>query len=104
MKCPQCGTEYREVFKICADCKVDLVKPEPNAAEEIYACDNDTIGEIVVNGMKMTCPVCAGKVFSTKRFMLNTRLMTFLNWDWTDKTAINKICENCGYVFWFVKK
>lgn len=32
MFCPECRTEYREGFTICADCNVDLIKalsPEP---------------------------------------------------------------------------
>jgi hypothetical protein len=36
MFCPQCRTEYREGFTVCADCQVDLVAaltPEPEFVE-----------------------------------------------------------------------
>lgn len=45
MFCPQCRTEYREGFTVCADCQVDLVAelaPEPEFVEyeEILATYN----------------------------------------------------------------
>ena len=45
MFCPQCRTEYREGFTVCADCQVDLVAelaPEPDFVqyEEILATYN----------------------------------------------------------------
>jgi len=28
--------------------------------------------------------------------------MTFFGLDWANKEATNYICENCGYVMWFM--
>lgn len=42
MICPKCSTEYREGFKVCSDCEVELVeKPEENNETEEYEIDED---------------------------------------------------------------
>jgi len=33
MFCPKCATEYREGFKVCADCGIDLVDVLPQEAK-----------------------------------------------------------------------
>lgn len=33
MICPQCASEYREGFTVCADCQVALIPALPSAAE-----------------------------------------------------------------------
>lgn len=57
--------------------------------------------EVIVKGKQLTCPVCGGKKFRRKIVLLNTRLMTMLNMDWANNDAINYICHNCSYIFWF---
>ncbi len=64
--------------------------------------NNKTAETIVVQGKKLVCPVCDHKYFYTRKSMLNTRGLTFLNLDWANKSATNYICGHCGYIFWFL--
>jgi len=57
-----------------------------------------------VAGKKLLCPVCGHKHFWTRKTLMNTRGSTFFKFDWANKQADNYICDNCGYVFWFLKQ
>lgn len=51
MFCPECGTEYREGFTACADCKVDLVDeppPPPSSGELVTVLETHDRGLILV--------------------------------------------------------
>lgn len=55
-----------------------------------------------VKGHRLVCPVCKGVNFVERTTMLNSRGMTFLGLDWLNQSALNYICETCGYIFWFI--
>ncbi|GAE86974.1 hypothetical protein [Acetivibrio straminisolvens] len=55
-----------------------------------------------LNGYEVVCPICKGKKFSKRNTLLNTRGMTFLKLDWLNESAINYICNKCGYILWFI--
>jgi len=57
--------------------------------------------EIVKNGKKLICPVCSHDRFWSRRTLMNTRGATFFNFDWANKDAVNYVCNDCGYIFWF---
>ncbi len=57
--------------------------------------------EVVIQGNKLTCPVCRYDQFWSRKTLLNTRGLTFLDWDWTNKNAQNYVCSMCGYIYWF---
>jgi predicted nucleic-acid-binding Zn-ribbon protein len=57
--------------------------------------------EITKQGHKLRCVVCAHDRFWSRTTLLNTRLATLLGFDWANKEAMNYVCENCGYIFWF---
>lgn len=59
--------------------------------------------ERTVKGNRLECPVCRHKRFRTRRTLMNTPGMTFFGFDWANRTATNYICENCGYVYWFME-
>lgn len=103
MICPLCGTPYREGFKICADCKVALMDGGEDGTLGLHSAEPGTIGEVEVLGKKLTCPVCETQTFLSAQFMLNTRMKTFLKFDWMDPMATAKICTKCHYIFWFAK-
>jgi hypothetical protein len=56
----------------------------------------------VANGIQLECTICKGKLFWTRQTLMNTVGMSFLNLDWANKNATNYICNNCGYVHWFL--
>ena len=62
------------------------------------------VKEFTVDGKKITCPVCEHDRFWTRRTLMNTRGASFLSFDWLNLDALNKICNNCGYVFWFYRQ
>ena len=57
-----------------------------------------------VKGYKLSCPVCGHNKFWTRQTLMNTRGLTFFNLDWANQSADNYICDNCGYVMWFLEK
>jgi len=62
---------------------------------------NHPAEEIIVSGKKLVCPICEHTHFITRKSLLNTRGLTFFNLDWANKSAMNYICDHCGYIFWF---
>ena len=55
-----------------------------------------------IRGRQLACPICKHTQFFTQEYLLNTRVATFFNFDWTDCTAQTFICEQCGNILWFV--
>jgi hypothetical protein len=66
--------------------------------------DAGSPGEYAAAGKKILCAHCGGNVFAGKTALLNTKIMTFLDFDWADPSATTLACINCGYVQWFAKK
>jgi predicted nucleic-acid-binding Zn-ribbon protein len=62
---------------------------------------NNQAVEITIKDKKLECPICGHNKFYTRKSLLNTRGLTFFNLDWANKYAMNHICENCGYIYWF---
>jgi len=58
----------------------------------------------VIKGNKLTCYVCKHDRFLFRETLMNTPKMTFFKLDWANKKAQNYICDNCGYVHWFMNK
>jgi len=57
-----------------------------------------------IMGKPLVCPVCDHDEFWTRETLMNTAGASFLGFDWANKAAKNYICDQCGYVFWFLKK
>ena len=49
------------------------------------------------------CPHCGGETFDQGDALLNTRVLTLLQLDWTNKSAWTLICVECGRIEWFIK-
>lgn len=55
-------------------------------------------------GKKVICLHCQGEEFDMGRAQLNTAGLTFLDFDWANRSANTLICLNCGRIEWFLKK
>jgi predicted nucleic-acid-binding Zn-ribbon protein len=61
-------------------------------------------GQYRVNGIDVTCVHCQNDRFEHGYAQLNTALASFLNLDFTNRSATILTCSRCGYVQWFNKK
>ncbi len=60
--------------------------------------------ERIIKGNKLVCVVCKGEKFWERTTLMNTTGMTFFGLDWANRKALNLVCENCGYVHWFLNR
>ncbi len=58
--------------------------------------------EEIVAGEKLCCLVCDNQKFFRRNAQLNTAMATFFNFDWANKSALCLICDQCGYIHWFM--
>jgi hypothetical protein len=66
-------------------------------------CGNGVI-EVEVGGRKLVCPVCQNATYHERYSLLNDRPSAAFNMGWlTGATAVNYVCANCAYVFWFLR-
>jgi hypothetical protein len=49
------------------------------------------------------CPHCSGKRFFQRRPLLNTRALTFLEFDWLNTAAFALTCLSCYRIEWFAQ-
>ena len=57
---------------------------------------------VTINGKPVQCAHCNNAEFLTRNALLNTRLMTYLNLDWLNKSARVHVCAACGHLEWFL--
>ena len=57
-----------------------------------------------IKGKKLTCIVCKHITFWERETLMNTKKLTFFKLEWLNKKAQNLICNNCGFVHWFLNK
>jgi len=62
------------------------------------------VKERIIKGNKLVCSVCKNDTFWARETLMNTVGMTIMKLDWANKKAQNYICDNCGYVHWFLSK
>ena len=70
----------------------ERAKPVPVDGYELY------LGE-----RRLACLVCEGTRFTRREVLMNTSGMTYLGWDWANKTALGAICDQCGFVHSFME-
>ena len=56
-----------------------------------------------VQGHPIVCTQCGGKQFTSRRILLNTRGLTFLNLDWLNESATALICDRCSFIQLFAR-
>jgi DNA-directed RNA polymerase subunit RPC12/RpoP len=52
-------------------------------------------------GRAIKCPICGDDRFWTRKGQLQTRLLSFLDLDWTGPTADCYVCATCRHILWF---
>ncbi len=52
-------------------------------------------------GYWLKCPICDHDTFWHREAQLNTRVMTFLDFDWMNPKGDCYICEHCRHILWF---
>lgn len=55
-----------------------------------------------VAGRQVVCPHCGGVEFDESQAQLNTAGMTFLGFDWANRSATVLVCRACGHIEWFL--
>jgi predicted RNA-binding Zn-ribbon protein involved in translation (DUF1610 family) len=106
--CPECGSEYREGFTMCADCEVALVEQAPAEVQRkrnpIFPKMPEMVQASVIEIARkpLVCNHCGNKHFLEKRAQLNTSLLTFFDLDWLNQSASLYACDRCGFIHWFL--
>jgi hypothetical protein len=62
--------------------------------------DKSTPTRYTVGAHAITCPQCSGQLFRHGKAQLNTRMLSFLDLDWADKSATTLICNQCSNIVW----
>ena len=60
--------------------------------------------EYVVAGRPVRCPHCGEGKFAPASALLNTRVRSAFNVDWSDPSATILVCVECGRIEWFVNE
>jgi hypothetical protein len=55
-----------------------------------------------IAGVAVSCTICAHDRFWQRRAQLNTPLATMFGLDWANRSATCLVCDNCGYILWFL--
>jgi hypothetical protein len=61
-------------------------------------------GPVVVHGRQLTCLVCGHGVFWEHHVQLHTPFLSFMDWEWLNRTAHCAVCARCGHMHWFVPR
>ena len=59
-------------------------------------------GRVEVNGVELVCKHCGGSRFNHRQSQLNTAGLTFLNLDFLNASADVYVCDDCGFLHWFL--
>ena len=55
-----------------------------------------------VEGIDLHCEICKHSRFFEREAQLNTAVASFFDFDWANPSARCLVCENCGYIHWFL--
>lgn len=59
------------------------------------------VASFSMNQKKIVCPFCGHDKFEYREILLNTPGMTFLGFDWANRSASVLICTDCSRIEWF---
>jgi DNA-directed RNA polymerase subunit RPC12/RpoP len=114
--CPDCqaeidlqdAEEQRVAKEKAATEERQATQKRYDAASQGVASEDELLllaaeGYLIAAGRLIQCPICGHDRFRQQRTLMNTRAMTFLNFDWADSGADTRICQRCSYVLWFAR-
>ena len=58
--------------------------------------------QVTLAGVPLVCKHCGSGDFTHRSGQLNTAAMTFFNLDWLNASADIYVCEQCGFLHWFL--
>lgn len=56
----------------------------------------------VLGGVSLECKHCGSTRFRHRTSQLNTTLLSFLDLDWLNVSADVFVCQDCGFLHWFL--
>ncbi len=57
-----------------------------------------------VAGHKLKCLMCQHESFHQRKSHLDTALANSMSPDWVDRQAYCLVCNECGFIHWFLAK
>jgi len=108
-RCVRCGktlesgrsSPVRGVCTHCFEAMSPIEKREMYAGWSLHHSDSE---QVVIDGHSLLCPVCGQDKFWQRKTALLTPAAAFLNFNWGSKVATNYICDQCGYIYWFLRE
>jgi hypothetical protein len=58
--------------------------------------------QVEIAGRELHCTICLHPRFRERKAQLNTAAASFFDLDWANPSATCLVCENCGYIHWFL--
>ncbi|HYK89199.1 MAG TPA: hypothetical protein VE398_10540 [Acidobacteriota bacterium] len=58
--------------------------------------------EVFILEAQLKCGICSRTKFWKRESQLHTKLLTFFELEWMNKTATCYVCAHCGHVHWFL--
>ena len=60
--------------------------------------------EAAMHGCDVLFHAAAYYPYHERNSLLNTRAATFFNFDWANASGLCVVCDNCGFIHWFLPK
>lgn len=60
--------------------------------------------QVDVLGKAIKCLVCGHDRFHQREAQLNTAGLTLLKLDWMNSSGLCAVCDQCGFIHWFLPK
>jgi predicted nucleic-acid-binding Zn-ribbon protein len=61
-------------------------------------------GQYIVQDKQVSCSHCSNNTFTEGSAQLNTAGMSFIGFDWANKSATTLLCSECGRIEWYINK
>ena len=96
---PDAVAMLRDALEESGGVTVTIDSDEFDETEEVGSEETE---DAIVAGQPLVCVVCRSGHFRHRKAQLHSALASFVNLEWLGPTADCYICENCGYVHWFI--